>query len=354
MHTTVAIVCLLLWINFLPPLARLLWGERYSAPVDGGRRFFDGRPLFGSHKTWRGILFACAGSLLFVPLLPLAWYQVVVVAGLALTGDVATSFIKRRLGHEPGHSDFFLDQFLEGFFPAIYLAAVLDLAWWQVLMIVALFIPAAFYGSRLWNYLNYQPPARNFQRIVRSSVRVRQWRACHQPLARWQAWLNFENVVYYRGIMAWMFRRLGLYQRGLDNVLEIDLVEETFVFPALPRAFDGMRILLLTDLHLDGTPFLTDVIIRKIAGLEVDLCLIGGDIRMETYGPVAPSVRRLRRLVSHVRSRHGIFGVRGNHDCLEMVPALDDSVVVMMSHDSCALDPAEDALLIDGADDHHH
>ncbi len=350
----VASVCLLLWINFLPPFARLLWGERFAAPLDGGRLFWDGRPILGSHKTWRGFWFAGLGSLVWTPFLPLAWWELPLVAFLTLVGDAATSFCKRRLGAPPGASRIVLDQFLEAALPTGYLFLRLDLALWQAVAIVVAFVPIAFFGSRAWEYLNYQPPSRNRLRIVRSAARLRQWRACHQPLARWQAWLNFEYVAYYRLVMAWIFRRLGLYQRGMANAYTIELVQETFVIDDLPPAFDGFRILLLTDLHLDGLPDLTDRLAAIVRTLPVDLCLLGGDIRMETYGPIAPSVRRLRRLVRHIDSRHGIFGVLGNHDCIEMVPELEDAGVVMLVNDAWPIDKDGERLWLVGVDDPHY
>ncbi len=352
--TIALLVGLLLWINFLPPFARLLWGERFAAPVDGGRRFRDGRPLFGSHKTWRGIGFATFGALAWAPFLPLAWWEPAVVALAAMAGDVLTSFVKRRLDTPPGASRVVLDQFLEALFPAAYLAARLDLAPWQAAAVVLAFVILAFFGSRAWQHLTYQPPARNRLRIVRSAARLRQWRACHQPLARWQAWLNFEYVLYYRLVMGWVFRRLGLYRRGQENALAIELVRHTFTIPGLPPAFDGFSILLLTDLHLDGLPALADRLAAIVATLPVDLCLIGGDIRMETYGPIAPSVRRLRRVVRRIESRHGVFGVLGNHDCIEMVPELEDAGVVMLVNDAWPIERQGEQLWIVGVDDPHY
>lgn len=42
--------------NTAPLVAKRLFGPRWSAPLDGGLIFFDGRPLFGSSKTIRGLV----------------------------------------------------------------------------------------------------------------------------------------------------------------------------------------------------------------------------------------------------------------------------------------------------------
>ena len=50
-------VLLLLGVaNGTPIFARKLFGELFDAPLDGGIKFRDGRPLFGSSKTVRGIV----------------------------------------------------------------------------------------------------------------------------------------------------------------------------------------------------------------------------------------------------------------------------------------------------------
>jgi len=81
-------------------------------PIDLEKKFFDGKPIFGSHKTYRGFI---SGLLIgtFV-----GWFQETIapLAGLpkgsvfsgfvislgALIGDLVGSFVKRRLNLKPG------------------------------------------------------------------------------------------------------------------------------------------------------------------------------------------------------------------------------------------------------------
>ena len=291
MVDVVKVVLFLLWVNFLPPLANLILKESFNQPLDGNRVLFDGRPLFGPHKTIRGVLASVLGSLVFWPLLGLPWFMVASAALLAMVGDLWSSFIKRRFNYESGDSVPVLDQLFEGLLPLFLLVQGLGLAWWQGLLVMTIFIPITIWGSWFWQHILYRPPIKNYPRIIRSSVRLREWRACHQPLARWHSWFNFPNFILYRMILTWFFKATGLYAQGVRNTLDIRLQQETFHFATLPPAFDGFRILLLTDLHLDGLDELTPTIIDKIKDLEVDLCLIGGDFRMEIYGAIAPSSR---------------------------------------------------------------
>jgi CDP-2,3-bis-(O-geranylgeranyl)-sn-glycerol synthase len=81
-------------------------------PIDGGKLFRDGKPIFGSHKTIRGFVF---GLLIgtFVGWVqeaygPSVWLpQGSLILGFALSlgaliGDLIGSFIKRRMGLKPG------------------------------------------------------------------------------------------------------------------------------------------------------------------------------------------------------------------------------------------------------------
>jgi CDP-2,3-bis-(O-geranylgeranyl)-sn-glycerol synthase len=103
-------------------------------PMDFGKTFFDGKPLFGSHKTVRGFmaglivgtLVGLVQTLLFEQVLfqYSTQFQYSIILGFvlslgALTGDLIESFIKRRLNLVPGSSlqvadqlDFILGAFL--------------------------------------------------------------------------------------------------------------------------------------------------------------------------------------------------------------------------------------------------
>ncbi len=348
------LVLFLVWVNFLPFAARLILGERYAYPVDFGGTWRDGHRLLGDHKTWRGLVTGIAGGTLVAPLLGISWSTAAGAASLVMMGDLATSFIKRRMGKQSGHPIVVLDQALEGALPLLVLTPALGLEPWQVVAVLTVFIPLSHGGSRYWHYVLYRPPLDGYPRIIRATTRLREWRACHTPLARWQTWFNFENYFYYRVVIPRFFRAIGWYERGVENVLAVETSPHTVWFEDLPAEFDGFRVLLLTDLHLDGLEPLTDVLIERVRALEVDLCLVGGDIRMEIYGSMAPSVRLLKRLLAHVRSHHGIYGVLGNHDCIEMLPNLEEAGMTMLVNDSMELSQGEASVWLVGVDDPHY
>ena len=97
-------------------------------PIDGGRKFIDGRPIFGAGKTWRGLAAGLAAGTMvgLVQGLIVANPSHYLLLGFllalgALFGDMLGSFIKRRLGIKRGGAAPGLDQL--GFAAAALLLA---------------------------------------------------------------------------------------------------------------------------------------------------------------------------------------------------------------------------------------
>ncbi len=354
MHKILAVVSFLLWVNSLPPIVALFAGERYGFAVDRGKLWFDGRPLFGKHKTIRGIASAVVGGTLVFSLLGQPWWVAATAALLAMAGDLFSSFIKRRTRFHSGDEVIVLDQVFEVLFPLIFLNGFTELNLRSNLLVLVFFISLSFCFSRLWLYITGRPLPKKYPRVVCSSVRFREWRACHEPLARWQAWFNLTSFLSDQVFLTLFFKLTGLYGIGMKNALNLKIEEKTFSFHDLPESFDGFRILFLVDLHLDGLEGLDLRIVETIRGMDVDLCCIGGDIRMKTYGESRACIRKLKRLMQGVQTRFGVFGVLGNHDCIEMLPEFEEAGIVMLVNDSWPLEKNGAKIWILGVDDPHY
>ncbi len=85
-------------------------------PIDKGRFFVDGRRLLGDGKTVEGFVTgAVSGFVASIPAAIVIGTPLFVLVGLAasiaaLLGDIAGSFLKRRLGLERGAPLFLVDQ----------------------------------------------------------------------------------------------------------------------------------------------------------------------------------------------------------------------------------------------------
>lgn len=354
MATTFGIIIFLFFANCLPVLAQIVLGERLRYPVDGGVLWLDSKPLFGQNKTIRGVAISIAGGMVIFSLLGEPWWLGGVAAAFVMLGDLTSSFVKRRLNVPAGGDMFPLDHLLESLFPVLFLVSILSLTWTQVFIIVTAFILVAYPVTLWWKYTIHRAPVDNYPRIIRSTVRLREWRACHLPLARYQNWLNLTRILTDQVILTWTIKIFGLYEKGQENALDIRLVKRDFYFPRLPQEFNGYRILFLTDLHLDGLTGLTEKLIDIVYNTRVDLCLIGGDLRMKLYGPVAPSVRELRKVTSRLKADGGVLGVLGNHDCIEMIPDLEEAGVIMLVNEGWCIERGEARIWVAGVDDPHY
>ena len=353
------ILILLLLINAAPPVIAFLFPGIARRPVDCGIKFFDGYPFLGKHKTMAGfmsgILTGCiVGFILGFPLM------IGLLTGfLSMTGDSFTSFIKRRMNISSGIDIFLLDQFLEGLFPLLILHRFYSLSWNQTLILLLLFIIMAWIGSKLFMKIVSSTHKKKSAKskpdcIVRSRARFREWRACHTALSPLARMLNFESVICYRWFMRGVFQCAGLYNRGKKNAVQVRLKSMDLSFPNLPESFDKYRILFISDLHIDGIEGLSERLIEIVSKIKADVCLLGGDYRMEMYGPFDNVNCKLCELIKHVDTLDGVFGVLGNHDCLETAPDLEDAGICMLINDSITLKRGKDELTIVGVDDPHY
>lgn len=135
--------------NGAPLLVGRLLGDRWNWPVDFNGRFFDGRPIFGEAKTWRGLAVSLALTSMAAPVLGLPVISGCVIAAVAMTGDLFSSFLKRRVGIAPHGQAFLLDQVPESLFPLLALAPSLGLTAPDIVLTVVVFVILGIVLSRL-------------------------------------------------------------------------------------------------------------------------------------------------------------------------------------------------------------
>jgi predicted MPP superfamily phosphohydrolase len=112
--------------------------------------------------------------------------------------------------------------------------------------------------------------------------------------------------------------------------LDIRRVEIELAFPELPAAFDGYRILQISDPHFDAFEGIAEAIHARVAGVPVDLCVFTGDYRAAETGAFRERsvLASMARIVKEVAADDGCLAVLGNHDTHEMVEPLEEIVGV--------------------------
>ena len=126
--------------NVMPIVARHLLGKRLNTPIDLNITFFDRMPVFGPHKTWRGVIASLLGTSIFSWLIGMTPRIGFLISLFSMTGDLASSFIKRRLKLRSGARATGLDQGLEALLPLILMRNSLQLNWMDCLLITTLFV----------------------------------------------------------------------------------------------------------------------------------------------------------------------------------------------------------------------
>ena len=163
---------------------------------------------------------------------------------------------------------------------------------------------------------------------------------------------HLENLTNAPGLIRFCLKAVGLLRRAQANSLKLTTEHNTFVLPDLPSAFEGFRILHLTDLHVDMDEANLQAVIRQIAPLDYDLCVLTGDYRQRTWGPVDDALDGMARLRLAI---HGdAYAVLGNHDSVRMVPALEDMGYRLLMNEMVPLERGDSRLYLAGVDDAHY
>ncbi|MBI4214650.1 CDP-2,3-bis-(O-geranylgeranyl)-sn-glycerol synthase [archaeon] len=143
----------------------------HGKPVDGGRVWSDGKRLFGDGKTWlglfAGVFFAFAAGTVEGFLLQNTGFEIggiekYAVLGFllgagAMVGDLAGSFLKRRLSFERGQKAPLWDQ-LNFVLGALVFAGLVFIPSWPELLVILIATPGI---HLLINWIGHELKCKN-------------------------------------------------------------------------------------------------------------------------------------------------------------------------------------------------
>jgi predicted MPP superfamily phosphohydrolase len=196
-----------------------------------------------------------------------------------------------------------------------------------------------------------------------ASDAAQDWAARRRAILAGRHWSSPEGLRprWRHGVFSMLVRLFGhglrltpLHARGLRNALDLELVELEMPLPGLPAAFDGYRILHVSDSHLDVLPAIAERAARLFDGLEVDLLALTGDVHGFPRHALRQSVEPLARALDGVRVRERRLAVLGNHDPVEMVEALQPLGFETLINRSTTLIRGGDTVHVTGLDDVHN
>jgi predicted MPP superfamily phosphohydrolase len=184
----------------------------------------------------------------------------------------------------------------------------------------------------------------------RAIVAGRHWSGPNGLRPRW----HHGAFTLLLDVLGRLFAFTPWYTRGVRNALDLELTRLDLKVAGLPAAFDGYRILHVSDSHLDVLPAVTDVAARLLDGIEVDLLAITGDVHGRERHALSQSVEPLKRALAGVVVRDRRLAVLGNHDPVEMIEALEGLGVETLVNRTTTLSRGGAVLHVTGLDDVHN
>jgi uncharacterized protein len=162
---------------------------------------------------------------------------------------------------------------------------------------------------------------------------------------------QFRRAQHVLGVL---LKLAGLSSLGRRNALDIQLTSQVFEFPDLPAAFDGYRLLHVTDPHFDTLEGTGERVAALVGSCEADLLVLTGDYKRRVHGPFEQVLPALEQVVRAARTRDGAIALLGNHDPASMVPPLEALGLRILLNETLTLARGEAQLHLTGFDDVHY
>jgi len=165
---------------------------------------------------------------------------------------------------------------------------------------------------------------------------------------------HYVNTNWFKLLVKGGLKLTGLYGRGLENALKVQISNREIFFKNLPEAFDGYRILYLSDLHIEAIPRLTEIIIDLVKDLNYDICLLGGDYRNRASGSNNLMLSQMKQLLQHLTAKSAVYGIMGNHDEYIVLDEFEKIGVKMLVNENIEISTDDSLIQIVGLDDCHY
>lgn len=167
--------------------------------------------------------------------------------------------------------------------------------------------------------------------------------------------LNFfhiENWYSVHSLIRLVLQLSGLYWRGRRNATSINIQHNDVKISALPQAFHGYTILQISDMHVDRNEAAVHRLIELLHEIDYDACVLTGDYRGKTYGPIEQTLEGMALVRAHLKDP--IYGVLGNHDTIRMLPGLEDIGIRLLLNESVMIERQSSRIHFAGIDDAHY
>jgi len=188
------------------------------------------------------------------------------------------------------------------------------------------------------------------ERLKPRVAREKQFEAFGRRIRNKSLLFRYEKI-WIRPVLRLGLQMIGLYKRGLQNALHPVVRSIEVWSERLPSAFDGYKVLHVSDLHIDDMPLLTPKLQELLAKVNADVCLITGDYRFDDEGTCENIYPQVRKLVPYLTRPDGVYSILGNHDVSEIAFALNDMGIRMLVNESIEIRRGNESIWVAGIDD---
>ncbi len=165
--------------------------------------------------------------------------------------------------------------------------------------------------------------------------------------------LHWENFDWLNHFAEWLIKAAGLFGRGYRNVLNLRLEDVELTVPRLPAAFDGFRLLWISDFHIEQFDRLPDRVLSIAQGCRYDLCVLGGDCCF-AHHITDKACSLMEKIARGLAGKGPVVAVFGNHDYSPMARVLEGCGVRMLLNEHYCLNRGADKVYLVGVDDCHY
>ena len=164
-------------------------------------------------------------------------------------------------------------------------------------------------------------------------------------------WFHIENLTASHVLIRAVLMASGLYWRGLSNAKKLSLTHNIIKSAKLTIAFKDFTVLQISDLHIDMNLEIAERITKLVHNLHYDACVLTGDFRGKTFGPIEATLEPMAQLGNALKAP--MYGVLGNHDSIVMVPGLEAMGIRMLLNERIVIERDGQRIHIAGIDDAH-
>jgi uncharacterized protein len=145
----------------------------------------------------------------------------------------------------------------------------------------------------------------------------------------------------------------GLATKAAQHAARLQLTAFEVVLHDLPVAFDGYRLLHVSDLHADVSPRAVETLSAVVRRLSVDLLVATGDFAQHPQSAKS-AAREMGCLARQVAARDGALAILGNHDSWLTADALEAEGIRVLVNETVTLEREGQCIAVTGTDDPSH